>query len=168
MAYRIAIADQSMGAAEIDADTLQLAAATALQQTQQPDETGLSITLMDDAGIQALNRAFRSVDAPTDVLSFSAMEGESFVMPEGLPVDLGDVIISMETAARQAQEMGHSVQAEMTLLAVHGTLHLTGMDHSTAEEQARMWEAQDRILASVGCTLRSYVPPDSLAGEADG
>lgn len=162
MAYRITANSEISPDAHIDLRILVRAAAEALARTAQPNDAGVSITLVDDAAVQVLNRDYRDVDAPTDVLSFAVLEGDDFVVPEGLPFELGDVIISYETAVRQAQEMGHSVLDELALLTVHGCLHLTGLDHSTREEQARMWQLQDETLQALGLSVRSYVPADGL------
>lgn len=86
----------------------------------------LSITLANDKQIRELNRQYRKIDRPTDVLAFPMQEG-SF---KGLnPFLLGDVIISLETALRQANNLGHSLQQELNQLLVHGILHLLGFDH---------------------------------------
>jgi probable rRNA maturation factor len=146
---------------ECDTDTLQRAAVLALGAAGQPTGAGASITLVSDAAIQALNREYRGIDLATDVLSFSALEGEGFVLPEGLPLELGDVVISFESAERQARALGHSTASELALLAIHGCLHLAGFDHDTPERQAAMWQAQDKALATLGYTLRSYIPPES-------
>ena len=102
----------------------------------------LSIVLCDDAFIHALNRDYRGVDAPTDVLSFSMREGE-----ESDPDDpvLGDVIISVETAARQAAAAGHDLSHEIRHLLVHGILHLLGHDHEDDDEAARMDSEAQRV-----------------------
>jgi len=114
--------------------------------------------LTDDAEIQALNRQFRGIDAPTDVLSF-AMQDESpedqgFVVAPEQDAEtrayLGDVIVSYPRAAAQAAEQGHSVLAELRLLVVHGVLHLLGYDHATPQDQARMWAIQDVVLERLG------------------
>ncbi|MHB1318405.1 MAG: rRNA maturation RNase YbeY [Anaerolineae bacterium] len=161
MAYRVTIDSEVDLDAQVGLPVLEQAAAEALARTAQPDDAGVSITLVDDAAIQALNRDYRNVDAPTDVLSFATLEGDGFVVPEGLPLELGDVIISYETAVRQAHEMGHSPLEELALLTIHGCLHLAGLDHSTPEEQVRMWKLQDEALQAQGLALRSYVPVDN-------
>jgi probable rRNA maturation factor len=106
----------------------------------------LSIVLTDDPHIQSLNRDFREKDAPTDVLSFGQLEGEPFVTP--IP-HLGDLVISLETAARQAQERGHPVEAEVRILLVHGLMHLLGHDHMEPGERALMAQAEDALLVSL-------------------
>ena len=108
------------------------------------DEAELSIVLCDDAFIHPLNRDWRGKDRPTDVLSFAQREGEE--ADEDDPV-LGDVVISLETAARQAAERGHSTGHELRVLLVHGICHLLGYDHEEDEEAEEM-EALERDLLS--------------------
>jgi probable rRNA maturation factor len=109
-------------------------------------EDELSVLLCDDATIQPLNRDWRGKDKPTDVLSFPQVEGEIGDGPELL----GDVVISLDTAARQAAERGHSVEAEVDVLLVHGLLHLLGYDHHDPEEEADMRAEEARVLAALG------------------
>ena len=105
----------------------------------------LSIVLTDDPTIHELNRTWRHKDKPTDVLSFSQIEGELIA---GDDVVLGDVIISTDTAQRQADERGHSLDEELCRLLVHGTLHLLGHDHVHGGAQARrMKKEESRLLA---------------------
>jgi probable rRNA maturation factor len=106
----------------------------------------LTIALVNDARIQRLNRDFLGQDAPTDVLSFPADQTD----PETGRCYLGDVIISYLRAAEQAREGGHSVEAEIQLLVVHGVLHLLGHDHAGMEEKQRMWAAQAELLEHLG------------------
>ena len=93
----------------------------------------LSILLVDDSAIQELNRQYRHKDSATDVLSFPQNEGDNSY---GHPDILGDVVISMETAARQALEHGLSLEQELGLLLIHGVLHLLGHDHERSEGEA--------------------------------
>ena len=151
-------AEGDVPAAQVDADALVEVVAAALRHAGL--ERGvLSLVLTDDATVQALNRDYRGVDAPTDVLSFAAQdEDESASRPQGAPPELaallaaqlGDVIIALPYAARQAQRFGNSLDAELRLLAVHGVLHLLGYEHDTAEEEAAMRAAQEEILAPFG------------------
>ncbi len=108
------------------------------------DEAELSVVLCDDAFIHPLNRDYRQKDKPTDVLSFSQREGEE--ADEDDPV-LGDVVISVETARRQAEERGHPLEHELRVLLVHGICHLLGYDHEEDEEAEEM-EALERDLLS--------------------
>lgn len=106
-------------------------------------EPELSVLLTDDTLIHQLNRDYRGKDRPTDVLSFSQREGED--MPS--PVDvLGDVVISVETAGRQAAERGRTLDDEVRLLLVHGILHLLGYDHEEDEAEAEEMERETRAL----------------------
>jgi len=104
----------------------------------------LSVVLTDDATIQQLNREYRGIDTPTDVLSFAQQEAEG---PSGEV--LGDVIISLPTAQRQADERGHSLAAEVRILMVHGLLHLLGYDHLTPVDSAKMAAAEQALLAAL-------------------
>ncbi|RYX81136.1 rRNA maturation RNase YbeY [bacterium] len=108
----------------------------------------LDISWTDDAQIQVINRDYRSKDKPTDVLSFPFWEGESLFEGEELP--LGDLIISLETAIRQANELKHSLQHELAFLAIHGTLHLLGFDHDTPSKRRTMFAWQDELFALLG------------------
>jgi probable rRNA maturation factor len=127
------------------ADLLERAALAVLDLTGVP-EGDLTIALVDEMRIQNLNRDFLGQDAPTDVLSFPADEPD----PETGCLYLGDVVISVIRAAEQARERGHSLEAEMQLLVVHGVLHLLGHDHARAAEKERMWAAQARVLERLG------------------
>ena len=102
----------------------------------------LALSLVVDAEIRRLNREWREVDAPTDVLSFSMREGEGGALHPEL---LGDVVISVETAARQARASGRALEEELLHLAVHGLAHLLGYDHATADEEKRMFGWEERL-----------------------
>ncbi|MEM6928572.1 MAG: rRNA maturation RNase YbeY [Myxococcota bacterium] len=104
----------------------------------------LSVLLTSDAHIAELNASWRGVEGPTDVLSFPQ---ES--LPGG-PRLLGDVVVGMETASRQASEQGHDLATELRVLLVHGVLHLLGHDHQTSDERAAMTKAEREVLAWVG------------------
>lgn len=117
-----------------------------------PPESEWSLTYVDEDAIRTLNRDYRAVDAPTDVLSFGQEEDEGFALPEGVSL-LGDVVIATPVARRQAEARGHAVDAELALLMVHGLLHLLGHDHAEPEEKAAMWAEQARVLAALGFTV---------------
>lgn len=110
----------------------------------------VSVLLTDDAEIRQLNRDYRGIDAPTDVLAFAMREGEDNDIN---PILLGDLVISLETAARQASTNGGlsgilgNLETEAALLAVHGVLHLLGYDHQTREEATTMFEKQKTIFS---------------------
>lgn len=89
-----------------------------------------SVLFVDDAEIQALNARYRGIDRPTDVLAFSLREAEEQPPEDGAGLEmLGDIVISLPTAARQAAKRGHSLRHETAILLIHGTLHLLGHDH---------------------------------------
>ena len=115
-------------------------------------QTEVDITIVDDEEIHMLNRDYRNVDRPTDVLSF-ALDEESEEEPEvvGGPEEhlLGDIIISAETAARQAEEFGHGLEREIVYLAVHGLLHLLGYDHMTDEDKVVMRAKEEEALREI-------------------
>jgi probable rRNA maturation factor len=118
----------------------------------------LSLRLTDDQEIQTLNRQYRQKDQPTDVLAFAALEVD---FPTGWPSNveesflyLGDIAISVETAARQAQQQGHSISVELAWLAAHGLLHLLGWDHPDDKSLLRMLNQQQVLLESVGLTIQ--------------
>lgn len=105
----------------------------------------MSILLVDDAEIQEYNREYRGSDRPTDVLSFSQLEGEDLNPVEEL-FPLGDIIVSVDTAEMQAADVGHSLQDEMDLLVVHGVLHLLGHEDETPEDAADMRRREKAVL----------------------
>ena len=113
----------------------------------------LSLTLTDDAAIRELNREWRSVDRPTDVLSF----------PMDDDVLLGDLVISVETARRQAEERAYELRDEVRVLLVHGLLHLLGYDHELdAEEHAEHAGAERRLMDALGWRGEGLI--DAAAG----
>lgn len=108
----------------------------------------LELTFCGDEEIRELNRLYRSIDKATDVLSFPMLE---FDMPN-VYVSLGSIVISVETARRQAVEYGHSLRRELCFLAVHSALHLLGYDHEDDKEREEMERMQREILDSLGIT----------------
>ncbi len=102
----------------------------------------LSLALVADAEMAQLNEHYRGVRAPTDVLSFSLLEGAA---PQHRGELLGDVVIALGVAARQASEIGHSLDDELLRLVIHGVLHLLGYDHEEAAEAEQM-ESREREL----------------------
>ncbi|MDX2166655.1 MAG: rRNA maturation RNase YbeY [Deltaproteobacteria bacterium] len=103
----------------------------------------LSVALIGDAEMHALNRDYRGKDRPTDVLAFALREGEDAHLHADM---LGDVVISLDTAARQARERGHSTADEVRFLLAHGILHLLGYDHERSAREARRMFAKQRAL----------------------
>lgn len=111
----------------------------------------VSISFVTDEEIHRLNRDYRDVDRPTDVLSFSFLENEDEVhLLDTAERVLGDIVISVPTACRQAEEYHHSVRREIGFLLVHGYLHLVGYDHQTPEQEHEMFALQDEVLMEVG------------------
>jgi probable rRNA maturation factor len=111
----------------------------------------LCLRLTDDAEIQSLNHQFRQKNMPTDVLAFAALEVEApYPGDEDEPLYLGDIVISMETADRQAVEQGHPIVTELAWLASHGLLHLLGWDHPDDDRLAEMLEQQRVLLQAAG------------------
>lgn len=139
-----------MRAAELSRGLLQRAARQTLfdEGVQGGD---VSVLLTDDAEIHALNRQWRGVDKPTDVLSFPLHDDldENVEAAEG-QVSLGDVVISLDTARREAIERGASLDEVVAHLMVHGVLHLLGYDHGAAEEEREMRGCEQRTLARLG------------------
>ncbi len=123
---------------------LKEAARGALAHQGRPDRAELTVVVTGAAQLRKLNRQFRHIDKPTDVLSFGNDQPAAY---------LGDVIISYPTARAQANARGHPVDAELRLLVVHGVLHLLGHDHDTRTEKAVMWQAQREILQSMGAVI---------------
>ena len=118
-----------------------------LRDLGSPDAE-LSILVTDDEEVRSLNRQYRGKDTPTDVLSFSQIEGEGGDADHNL---LGDVVISWDRAVGQGEELGHGTRKELRRLLVHGVLHLFGYDHEESEEKAdRMKELENRFLRGQG------------------
>ena len=118
-------------------------------EEEKAGDAEVVLSLMDDSGIQELNRQYRGIDKATDVLSFSQKESTpeepEFEDPGGSEV-LGDIVISWETAQKQGEELGHSVEREAAFLTVHGLLHLLGYDHDEAQLEAEMKRRQSEIM----------------------
>ncbi|MBD2844448.1 rRNA maturation RNase YbeY [Paenibacillus sp. IB182496] len=137
-------------------ELLQLAAAA-----EQVNEGEVALTLVDDESIHQLNRDYRGIDRPTDVLSFAMQEHgadeleivyEADELAEGLPLPdmLGDIIISVERTRAQSEEYGHSFERELGFLFVHGFLHLLGYDHQDTQSEAIMTAKQEQVLQQAG------------------
>lgn len=111
----------------------------------------VSITLTDNEHIHVLNKEYRKIDRPTDVLSFALNEGEEPRINGGAPVNvLGDIIISWEKVIEQAKEYGHSVKREAAFLTVHGMLHLLGYDHIEEDDRKEMRQEEDFVMDKLG------------------
>ena len=137
----------------IDRSFLLRAAELTLEFTHKNKQTDLTIVIGNDALIQKLNREYRQVDAPTDVLSFPSGE----VDPDTTDLYLGDVIISLPRAQEQASNQCHPLADELQLLVVHGTLHLLGYDHAKAKDKQNMQDAQNKIMSQLGLDIISQL-----------
>lgn len=142
----------------VDGDALVALARRVIADEGYPDSTEVSIRTVSDDAIAELKRTWFSVDAPTDVLSFPIDELTPGEVPEsdpdGPPVLLGDIVLAPGFIRRQADEMGVPERDEMSLMVVHGMLHLMGWDHETDEEAERMEAREREILATVGVERR--------------
>ena len=105
----------------------------------------ISLLFCDDAFIRQLNRDYRGIDKPTDVLSFQQGDSSEYCVPAGT-ILLGDVVISMETLFRNARDYNIAPEEEMKRLIVHGILHLSGMDHGHKDYTGDMLELQEKII----------------------
>ena len=141
---------------EVRPALLRKAARATLDQQGVTGRVELTIVITGNAQLRALNREFRHVDAPTDVLSFATYTSPQPAAESSHGTSrshtryLGDVIISYPTAKAQAKVGGHPIGAELQLLAIHGVLHLLGHDHYSRAEKATMWQAQREILRGIG------------------
>ncbi len=144
----VQIADAFRG--RVDPELFRRSAVAALRHQGATGPAELTVVLSDDQVMRELNRAYRGVDATTDVLAFGTEEadGFAFATPPEVSRYLGDVIVSFPQAEAQAQVAGHPVETEteLQLLTVHGVLHLLGHDHALPDEKAVMWAAQSKIL----------------------
>ena len=127
-----------------------------------PYESEISVTLTDNENIHRINKEFREIDRPTDVLSFPMVEydkpgkfdfleeSDSAFNPETGELILGDIVISIPKVKEQAEEYGHSQIRELAFLTVHSMLHLFGYDHILDEDRVIMEEKQRRIMDNLG------------------
>ena len=138
--------------------TVEAVCACALESEGFEEEAQVSITFVDNEEIKRINAEHRDIDSVTDVLSFPMLEfdenGEAeadFDFDDG-EVMLGDIVISLERAAEQAENYGHSLKREVAFLTAHSMLHLLGYDHMVPEEETEMFEKQEKILETLGIT----------------
>ncbi|AFS40529.1 MAG: rRNA maturation RNase YbeY [Leuconostoc gelidum] len=123
-----------------------------------PDNTEMSVTFVNSDEIQRYNREYRGVDKPTDVISFALEEGDDTfdLSPEGdwaddIAKNIGDILVSVDIIATQADYLGHSYERELGFLVVHGFLHLNGYDHMLGDaEEKEMFDLQRKILDDYG------------------
>ena len=119
-----------------------------LQSLKVDEKTEISVLFTDDKFIKSLNNKYRGIDKPTDVLSFSLREGPVKTPEVESDKLLGDIIISVETAQRQTDNLNHSIEKEFTVLLIHGLLHLTGYAHEEDNDYKMMREKEKVILKS--------------------
>ncbi|MEA3503420.1 MAG: rRNA maturation RNase YbeY [Actinomycetota bacterium] len=135
-------------------DELLLLAELVLEAEGLEAETGVSLVLIDEAEMTHLNEAHMGKDGPTDVLSFpieSAAPGAPPIrVPGGPPIELGDVFIAPSVVRDNAEQQGTPFEDELSLMVVHGLLHLLGWDHEIEDEAARMEARESELLARVG------------------
>ena len=124
---------------------IQRAAEAVLDAEEIDEPCELSVLLTDDAGIHAINREFRDVDRPTDVLSFPMGEDDP---DTGLYV-LGDMVLNLDRAAAQGAEFGHGADHEISYLTVHSVLHLLGYDHVDEGEMKRAMRAREKVVMAI-------------------
>lgn len=136
-----------------------------LEQEGCPYEVSVSVLLTDNEGIHAMNKEFRGIDRPTDVLSFPNVDYEApadfsgiedyvedYFDPESGELCLGDIVISIDKVYEQANEYGHAPLREFAFLVAHSMLHLMGYDHMEEDEAKVMEAKQEEILSSLGIT----------------
>jgi len=112
----------------------------------------ISVSLVDNEFIHKLNRDYRNIDRPTDVISFAFLDGEenkNTILKSSDIIPLGDIYISVDKAKEQAVEYAHSLKRELAFLFTHGLLHLLGYDHMKKEDEEIMFPLQDKILNQI-------------------
>ncbi len=134
-------------------DVIRAIAADTLAYEGFSSECEVSVSVVDGAEIQTINRQFRGIDRVTDVLSFPQLtftEGEIPEKNENGEIVLGDIILCLQRAKEQAAEYGHSLKREIAFLTAHSMLHLLGYDHMTPQEEKVMFQKQEEILQKAG------------------
>jgi probable rRNA maturation factor len=150
-AFAIDLQVSSEFVAQVRPDLVERAVRAAVAVAGRACSGELTIVITDEQQVRALNRDYREVDAPTDVLAFGGADDRgAFVMAPEAAAYLGDVVISYPRAVEQAAEYAHAVGDELSLLVVHGVLHLLGYDHEIAEDKKEMWNLQERALDGLG------------------
>ncbi len=133
---------------------IEICTAAALEEEGIDNTAEVSVTLVDNEGIRELNREHRDIDRETDVLSFPLGDDDGYeVDPDNDAIMLGDIVISLEKAAQQAEEYGHSYRREVAFLITHSLFHLLGYDHVNSEEEEKiMFGKQEKVLDKLGIT----------------
>ena len=138
-------------AIKLDLDLIKDVAIEIMNFEGCPDNSQLSLVFCDDEAIKEVNNEYRGKDEPTDVLSFP-MELENFIPEIRM---LGDIVISTDTAIRQAKEYNHSTETEIVILLIHGLLHLNGYDHIKEDDCKKMRPRETEILKHI-CSLEKF------------
>ena len=112
------------------------------------DNVVFNVIIIDNEEIHKINKEYRGIDRPTDVISFALEDDDSFIQLDKRI--LGDIYISIDKAKEQANEYGHKLLRELCFLTIHGILHLLGYDHMTKEDEEEMFGLQERILSEYG------------------
>lgn len=142
--------DEDTAPDKLTQDTMDKAATLcAMHEELDPMRLTLSVTFVDKDEIHRLNKQYRNVDRPTDVLSFPQFDSYAY-MESWMEVPLGDVVICSDKAREQAEEFGHSYERELIYLFVHSVFHLLGYDHETEEEKAEMRAAEESVMNKLG------------------
>ena len=122
-----------------------------LQEEEIDPKAEIGLMFVDNEQIQEMNRTYRDKDSATDVLSFPMYEADEAIDDED-EILLGDIVISLERAAEQAEEYGHSLEREVMYLLVHGLLHLAGYDHMEDDEKKEMRQREEELLTVIGAS----------------
>lgn len=135
--------------AEVDLEQTLQCVRSAAANSSRKGRIAANLYLCDAKTVHEMNKQYRSVDSPTDVLSFPQESSMEFAKPAELPHELGDVFICVPLAVEHASAYGHSIMRELAYLAVHGTLHLLGFDHEVESERKKMRAEEERVLAAI-------------------
>lgn len=138
-------------ARDVNRVRLRQAVHAAFESAGRQRQGELTVVITNDEQVRELNRIYRGVDAPTDVLAFChKSEAEESILPSMGDVYWGDIVISYPCAVDQASTYGHPIEEELVLLVIHGTLHLLGYDHEQASDKEEMWRVQNVALTKMG------------------
>lgn len=145
--------DETNSVTEEYVDLIQQLLTYAAKEEGVTQESELSINFVDNREIQIINRNYRQIDRPTDVISFALEEmgeGELEIIGEDIPLILGDIVISIDKAKEQAEEYNHGLERELGFLTLHGFLHLLGYDHMKEVDEKKMFARQEELLNGFG------------------
>ena len=144
--YAVTVTVESTFAKQVEQGSLEDQANDVLAAEQVPRESELSVFVTDDETIQDLNRRYRDIDEPTDVLSFGLGDDPAFAKPPDSAHQAGEIVISFPTALQQASDCGYEVELELLHLLTHGLLHILGYDHETPEDARKMHAIEEALL----------------------